>query len=130
VNQSVPSHPCTPEVEAGSTPSASRRAAIDLARALWLRAEVWTVSTYLNEGDDQACLLCSEMIVPGPAWAVTNCEELMLGYVGVCCFDLATKHGVTRWETEHNPPGMPMVPAHLATAFPPNVIRLPLPRRA
>ena len=93
--------------------------AIMIARKLWAE-ELQYVPTRLEDEDNENCVLCECAIPQGPAWLIVDVTR----YAGVCCWDLARLHGVTRWETEHNPAGMPLVPAHLAAQFPPNVQRI------
>ncbi len=99
--------------------------AISMARALWMR-DVEAMSTRVQDGEAN-CYLCGLAITEGPAHWISERGEPI--YIGHCCFDLAVGHGVTRWETEHGRPGDVLVPAYLAVTLPPNVQRLPLPRR-
>ena len=130
MNQPIPSPEDAPEARVSMT-SDLRERSIQLARGLWMAMEFDTVPTHLEDADDETCVLCFQHIPEGPAWLIVDLQERSYGYTGNCCYELATKHGVTRAETEHGVyPGMPLVPAHLAPMFPPNVMRLPLPRRA
>ena len=99
-------------------PLRERHEAVRIARSLWTREER-TVPTRL-ENDDTNCVLCGFAIPEGAAWFIPDEER----YAGPCCYDLAVYSGVTRWETENIRPGTPIVPAHLAVRFPPNVQRI------
>jgi hypothetical protein len=122
--RSKPMRQVQTQTEAYVQTTEERNRARELARGLWLHAELNTVPTRLEEQDAEPCVLCGNVIPEGPAWLIVR-GETPQGYTGPCCFDLATIHGVSRWETEAGRPGEVLVPAHLAVQFPPNVQRFP-----